>query len=136
MNFISRLFAVIIMALILSACQADHEEAKVPVDRQPTEKKLEKPVADVKKEVVAIIKQVIEEPKIQTSVDLNVSGEFLKQIDDKEQNYLSVPPPPIGEEVTKKRKVKISGGVLLDTDKVEMVDKVDGGKVNISIPLN
>jgi hypothetical protein len=67
---------------------------------------------------------------------LNVSDQFLKQIDDKGDVYISEPPPQAGIEESKKRKVKISGGVLLDTDKEELVDKVDGGKVNISIPLN
>ena len=136
MNVTSKLFVFIIITLILSACQTDHEEVKVSTDHQATEAKLEKPAVDVKKEAEAIIKQVIEEPKNQPSVDLNLSGDFLKKIDDEEQNYLSDPLPQIGDDVTQKRKIKISGGVLLDTDKEVMADKVDGGKINISIPLH
>ncbi|MEE4254073.1 MAG: hypothetical protein V2I50_08545 [Desulfuromusa sp.] len=100
------------------------------------EKKFEKSVADNKREASAENRSTIEKQKTQPYVDLKISDKVLKQIDDKEQDYLLEPPPQMVEKMAQKRKVKISGGVLLDADKERMVDKVDGGKMNISIPLN
>ncbi|WP_321371633.1 hypothetical protein [uncultured Desulfuromusa sp.] len=66
----------------------------------------------------------------------SVSEEFLNQIDDNGENYLQQLPSQLGKDKAEKRKVKISGGVLLDADKEVMIDRVDGGRVNLSIPLN
>lgn len=130
-DFISRLFAVSVVILCLWACQADQEEINIPGDSQ-----FEELAADNKREASVKNQSTIEEQKIQPHVDLKVSDEVLQRIDAKEQSYLLDPPPQIGEKIAQKRKVKISGGVLLDADKERMVDKVDGGKMNISIPLN
>jgi len=136
MNILTRLLTVIVFILVLSACQSDHEQTKVQVTPQTSGQQLEKVVVDEKKEIEPKTEQVTDTQKAQSSVDLSVSDQFLKQIDVEEEASLSEPPPQIGKEETKKRKVKISGEVLLDTDKEAIVDKVDGGKVNISIPLD
>ncbi len=136
MNILTRLLTVIVFILVLSACQSDHEQTKVQVTPQTLGQQLEKVVVDEKKEIEPKTEQVTDTQKAQSSVDLSVSDQFLKQIDVEEEASLSEPPPQIGKEETKKRKVKISGEVLLDTDKEAIVDKVDGGKVNISIPLD
>ena len=39
-------------------------------------------------------------------------------------------------ETAEQRKVKISGGVLVDENEKDLTKKMDGGEVKISVPFN
>ncbi|MDX2481756.1 MAG: hypothetical protein QNK24_15650 [Desulfuromusa sp.] len=132
MNALFKLFVMICISLIFSGCQADHEETRAPAESHSIQKTNAPPVTHEKKEVEAAVQPVIKPKKAPISVDLNVSETFLKQLDENEENFLAKL-LPLSE---KSRKIKISGGVLLDGDKEELSDRLDGGNVNISIPLN
>ncbi|MDX2493366.1 MAG: hypothetical protein QNK27_00190 [Desulfuromusa sp.] len=135
MNVLSKLFVMIFISLIFSGCQPDHEETRAPAESRSIQKMNESPATHEQKKVEEV-QQVIKKKITPTSVDLNVSDTFLKQLDENEKDFLAELPPQTEKEALKSRKIKIGGGVLLDSDKEELTDKLDGGKVNISIPLN
>lgn len=132
MSALLKLFSMILIVLFLTGCQSDKETQ----DDRPVTKKHEIPVVDEKKEIVVEDRKGTDTVSNQPSVDFSVSDNYLKNIDDSDKNYLEQPPIELGKGVAEKRKVKISGGVLLDTKNEVMLDKLDGGKINISIPLN
>lgn len=157
MNKYFQLLIIIAISLLLSACQADEEKSVVlpvvqekaatppvvqektaiPVAPKRPEEPLDKPVNSGQKMVVegTVERQdsKLEEPP--PSVDLNLSDEFLKKLDG-DQNLASDPLEKVAKETAQERKIKVSGGVLFDPENGDMLEKVDGGKVKISIPLN
>ncbi|MCK4502793.1 MAG: hypothetical protein KAU22_07130 [Desulfuromonadales bacterium] len=114
MDSFLKLFFSIVISLTLFACQAEQEKVCAPADLQPVQQNTEPPP---------------------TSIDLDISAEHFKKLDDHDQNLLAEPPPEIVNAANQKRKIEISGEVLVDKEKQGLVEKIDGGKVNISIPL-
>jgi len=147
MNKYFQLLIIIAISLLLSACQADEEKSVVlPVVQEKTaisvapklpEEPLEKPVHSGQKKVAEeTVEQQdlrLEEPP--PSIDLNLSDEFLKKLDG-DQNLASDPLEQVAKETAQGRKIKVSGGVSFDQENGDPLEKVDGGKVKISIPLN
>ncbi|SEA74596.1 hypothetical protein SAMN05660420_03037 [Desulfuromusa kysingii] len=158
-NNIFKLLMVVLVALSVLGCQGEETSPPTPTVQQPAAAKVDSPKAvtttaeqpvkveasveevqqplEVVNSVPVVAEPVTIEESSQPAVDLTLSDGFLKQIDaDAEDEFLTQLPPQGEDEAAEKRKVKISGGVLLDADNEVLVDKVDGGKVNISIPLN
>ena len=147
MNSCLQFMMIIVVGLLLSACQADEEKpvvlpvvqekAAISVTPKLPEEPLEQSVSSKQKKVAEeTVKQQnlkLEEPP--PSVDLNLSDGFLKKLDS-DQNLASDPPEPLEKETTEQRKIKVSGGVLFDPENPDLVEKMDGGEVKISIPLN
>jgi len=157
MNSCFQFMMIIVVGLLLSACQSDEEK---PVILPVVQEKTATPPAVQEKRAVSVAPKLPEEPieqlvsskqnkvveetvvqqdlKLKESppnVDLNLSDGFLKKLDS-DQNLASDPPEPLEEETTEQRKIKVSGGVLFDPENQDLVEKVDGGEVKISIPLN
>ncbi len=106
-------FFIVLISIALSACQSDKKEVITPVKQQATQKKSE---------------------KSSTKVDLSVSAEHVQKLD--EDKALIIETPAIGAvKGAEKRKIELSGEVLLDKEEEELTDKVEGGKVKLSIPL-
>ena len=157
MNICLRFMMIIVVGLFLSACQADEEKPVIlPVVQEKTatppavqektavsvapklpEEPLEQPVSSKQEKVVEeiVVQQDLKLEEPPPSVDLNLSDGFLKKLDS-DQNLASDPPQQIAKETAQQRKIKVSGGVLFDPENQDLVEKVDGGEVKISIPLN
>ena len=136
MNALCKLVVMILISMIFSGCQADHEKTLVPAESHSTQKMDDPPAVHEKIELEAEVEPVIESKETVRSVDLNVSDKYLKQLGDNEQDSLAKLPPQAEKEAEERRKIKVSGGVLLDNEQEQLTDKLDGGKVNISIPMN
>ncbi len=165
MNKFLQILITIAISLLLAACQADEEKPVAPPAISPgVQKKAAVPPVVQEKPIVSPITQeapavsaelklpeealhqsvkVVEETVKQQDlkleeppphVDLNLSDGFLKKLDSN-QNLASDPPEQIAKKTAQERKIKVSGGVLLDSKNQDLLEKVDGGKVNISIPL-
>ncbi len=147
---------IIVVGLLLSASQADEkksvvspifrenaavspavqERPTVPVDPKLPEEILEQPIPLGQKKVVeeTVEQQNLTPMKSPPRVDLNLSDGFLKKLDS-DQNLASDPPKKIAKETVQQRKIKVSGGGLFDPENENLLEKVDGGEVKISIPL-
>ncbi len=119
MNALFKLSVMILVIQLFAGCRGDQKTEIA----QPNIKKQEAPVVADKKEIVVTDKKVVGEIDTQRRVDFSVSEEFLNQIDDNGENYLQQLPSQLGKDKAEKRKVKISGGVLLDADKEVMIDR-------------
>ncbi len=157
MNKYLQLLITIAISLLLSACQADEEkpvaspdvqekavvspdvQEKTAVSAAPKlpEEPLEQPVSSKQKKVVeeTVVQQDLKLEEPPPNVDLNLSDGFLKKLDS-DQNLASDPPKQIAKETAQQRKIKVSGGVLFGPENEDLLEKVDGGEVKISIPLN
>lgn len=146
MNNCLQLMMIIAVGLLVSACQADEKKREVPPvvqEKAAVSVAPKLPEEPLKQLVHAGQKKVVEETveqrglkseKSLPSVDLNLSEGFLKKLDS-DQNLAFEPPKPIAIETAQQRKIKVSGGVLLDSENEDLLEKVDGGEVKISIPL-
>ena len=151
-------FLLLVMVLFLSACQGGEEKSTstavpstvetetsrsvkkreaAPPEKRETEavKVVEKKIKKIKKEAAVEIKEKAEEAAA-AKVDLKVSGDYLQKIDEESEDYLATPPKS-GEAVTENsRKIEVSGGVILNDKEKDLIKKLDGGEVEISIPIN
>ncbi len=152
----AKLFLLIATVLVLSACQGEQKktvkttaepEVKggVPLAKEkvPNVPVVEKSVDDVKsvkemeqKSTDAELTVKDAADKVFQDVDLTVSGKTLEKIDEKNEDYLAKP-PTLGEEKasTNTDKIKVSGGVILDDEEEETMKMIDGGEVEVSIPI-
>lgn len=153
----AKLFLLITTVLVLSACQGEQKktvkttaepEVKgvVPLAKEqvPNVPVVEKSVDDVKsaaeeaedKSIDAELTVKDAAEKVLQDVDLTVSGKTLEKIDEKNEDYLTKP-PTLGKEKasTGTDKIKVSGGVILNDEEEETMKMIDGGEVEVSIPI-
>ncbi len=132
MCFNSKSFLFVVVCLVLAACQGEQDMGGVA----PTQSK---PKTNIVKPAPEQVASPAEKKKIsvelQPEADLKLTDEFRKKIAEKEEDYLAV--PPAGEKAAESpRKIKLSGKVILDEEEKELTKKVDGGEIEISIPLD
>ncbi|OQY20204.1 MAG: hypothetical protein B6I36_01680 [Desulfobacteraceae bacterium 4572_35.1] len=112
-NLYQRLFAIVVIPLLLVACQSEEGAKVVP-------------------ESPAVIQE-----KEKAAVDLKMSREFLEKVaDKKEQPLLAMPPERLEKDSAKLREIEVSPGVLLDPQQEGLVEKVEGGEVKITVPFD
>ncbi|MFK5926919.1 MAG: hypothetical protein QM483_09840 [Desulfuromusa sp.] len=104
----------------------------------PAQKQASTPVQIDKPQRVPVQDNIKEErPASPPAVNLDLSKELLEKIDADSQQELTLELQKKMEiETAEPRKVKISGGVLVDKNEKDLTKKMDGGEVKISVPFN
>lgn len=133
LNRLQHIGYTLVFCFLIASCQAD-KEASAPLP--PTKKQAPIQVqTNQPQKVQEAIKAEIQETL--PVVNLNLSKELLEKIDVSSRQELELKlQKNMENETTEQRKVKISGGVLVDQDETDLIKKMDGGKVNISVPFN
>ena len=135
LNRLQHICYAIALCFLLSSCQADQEatapqslnQKQTPGQIQ-TSTSQEAPLQDNRRE---------EKPVPPPAINLNLSKEILEEIAaNSHQEQTSALQEKIENGVVDKRKMKISGGVLIDKDEEDLTKKVDGGEVLLSVPFN
>ena len=135
LNRLQHICYAIVLCFLVASCQSD-QEASTPqssIQKQvPAQVQIDKPQ---KAPVQDDIKE--ESPATPPAVNLDLSKELLEKITANSQQELTVELQEKMEiEAAEQRKVKISGGVLIDKNENELAKKMDGGEVKISVPFN
>ena len=122
------------LCLLISACQSNQQES---APQSSPQKQISKQITNNEQKVLDQPEEQKERSTAPTKVNLNLSKELIEKIDSDSQQKLNL---ELHEKVSSKtagnRKVKISAGVLVDKEEEDLTKKLDGGKVNISVPFN
>lgn len=133
----------IALCFLISACQTDQQETapkstpqkQIAKQTQNNEQKV--PVQPEEQKVLDRPKEQKESSTATPQVNLSLSKELIDKIDSNSQQNLNTElDQQMVSESTEKRKVKISAGALIDKEEEDLTKKLDGGKVNITIPFN
>lgn len=122
------------LCLLLSACQSNQQET---TPQSSSQKQTSQQVQNSEQTVQQQPSEQTESSTAPPVVNLNLSKDFLEKIDADSQQKLSLEQQAkVSTDIAEKRKVKVSAGVLVDSEEEDLTKKLDGGKVNISIPFN
>ena len=135
LNRLQHICYAIVLCFLVASCQSD-QEASTP---QPSIQKQAPAQVQIDKPQKTPVQDDIEEEKPATppAVNLDLSKELLEKIAANSQQELTVElQEKIEIETAGQRKVKISGGVLIDKNENDLAKKMDGGEVKISVPFN
>ena len=145
MSLSCKYLLLLAIVLFLFACQGEEGKSTSTSAPSPGETEMTRPVKKtesaplekkVAEEINVVEKQIdkVEEPA--AKVDLKVSGDYLEKIDEESEDYLVTPPKPGESVIGSPRKIEVSGGVILDDKEKDLTKKLDGGEVEIKIPIN
>ena len=135
LNRLQYLCYALVLCFLISSCQSDKESS---VSQPPTQKQAPAPVQIEKLQKTPKQEDIKEERLMAPpTVNLDLSKELLEKIGADSQQELTLELQEKMEvETAELRKVKISGGVLVDKNEEDLTKKMDGGEVKISIPFN
>lgn len=129
-------FYLILLFFLLLPCQPVKAES---MPQLSAAEQVSTPNQIGKSPMVPMQNNIIMDKKSKTSltINLNLPQEQLEKIDaDSQQELRSELHDKMSVETTEQRKIEIRGEVLIDQEEEELINKVDGGKVEISVPFH
>ncbi len=134
-NRLQHICYAIVFCFLISSCQSDKETS---VLQPPAQKQTSEQIQPGKTQKVSVLHDMQEiKPATPPVVNLELSKELLDQIvANSQQVQTSDMQKKMEIDTAELRKVKISGGILIDKNEEDLTKKVDGGEVKISLPFN